>query len=135
MCKQPVWQHIFSLTGKQGDSMNKGILAGGIMAILATVGVAVGVSQAKTPPPPTSTPTLTTLELSANSTSISVNGSVTFTVTALDQNGNPMSGLNLTLFEQTTMQTFSFPATDSAGTASYTIAFASTGADVFYAEN
>jgi hypothetical protein len=115
--------------------MNKGILAGGIMAILATVGVAVGVSQAKTPPPPTSTPTLTTLELSANSTSISVNGSVTFTVTTLDQNGNPMSGLNLTLFEQTTMQTFSFPATDSAGTASYTIAFASTGADVFYAEN
>ena len=117
--------------------MNKGILIGAV-AVIGSVAAALGLSTVSkahgTPSSGAPSQTLTTLNLGVNNGNISVDGSSSFTVTALDQNGNSMSGRNLTLFEQTTMQAYPFPPSDSTGTAYKTLVFPNTGSFVFYAE-
>lgn len=113
---------------------NKGIIAGGIVGIVALGGAAAYFGTRK-PTPSSTGQVLTTITLSPSSDTIQAGGSVTFTATALDQNGNPMSGVSLTLFDQSTSASVSLGSTNSSGVASATVVFPSAGTFVLYAED
>lgn len=78
--------------------------------------------EVRPPPPP---PALTTMELSAEPTTIEAGDSVLFTLTCLDQYGNPIEGVQATLTVD--QRTLSFPTTGADGKATLTCQFTEPG--------
>jgi len=114
---------------------NKGIIASGILGSIVVLG-GVGYLVSKKPSTPTSpsVATLSSINLTASPTSITPGTSVTFTATAYDQNGNPLPGVSLTLFDMTTSTGVSMGQTNSSGVASVSVPFPNSGSFVMYAE-
>jgi hypothetical protein len=81
------------------------------------------------------TPVLSSIKLTASVTNITTGEAVTFTATAYDQNGNPMSGISLTLVDTTTGTNIPMGTTDSSGVVSVSAGFNQSGTYVLYAED
>jgi type 1 fimbria pilin len=73
----------------------------------------------------------TTITLAASATSITAGGSVTFSGTVLDQNGNPVSNDTVTLTDSTTGASLT-TSTNSSGAYSFSVSFPNAGTFVVY---
>jgi len=109
--------------------MNKDttLIVGGTAAIAAIAGIAFLASKSKG----STTSNVSNLQLSGP-TNVNVNTPTTYTVLATDNNGNPVSGVNITLTDLTTGQS-STAATDTTGTATFTVTFNNPGTYVLQA--
>lgn len=106
------------------------------VGIGAAIAVVSGAAYAATRPAAAATPTsITTIDLVASATEINVGDTVTFTATATDSQGGPVSNVVLSLVDKSTSQIITMGATNSSGVATVTVTFSAIGSYVLYAED